>query len=175
MCVCEEKEGIEVVEEEKDRERGRQKNMEAAAQERWSGHNASEKLLQEQQEQLEEAALKKMEQKRAREEGEAAAEFGQENAGAANGAKRFKVDSEDGIFVGEITAKNRKDPRRVHVKNYNGKVLVSIREFYSKEGSDKFLPGRKGISLSIEQYGRGHARTIHGSCWWHSISLSLHA
>ena len=140
--------------------------MEATAQERWSGHNASEKLLQEQQEQLEEAALKKMEQKRAREEEEeaAAAGFGQENAGATNGAKRFKVDSEEGIFVGEITAKNRKDPRRVHVKNYNGKVLVSIREFYTKEGSDKFFPGRKGISLSIEQYGRGrHART-HNSC-----------
>ncbi|QGI64413.1 hypothetical protein CEK26_008367 [Fusarium fujikuroi] len=40
--------------------------------------------------------------------------------------------------------------RRVGVSDFSKKTFVNIREFYDKDG--KSLPGKKGISLSIEQY-----------------------
>ncbi|GJQ14977.1 hypothetical protein GpartN1_g6768.t1 [Galdieria partita] len=42
--------------------------------------------------------------------------------------------------------------RRVTVRKFSGKVLVDIREFYNN--GETLAPGRKGISLSIEQYER---------------------
>ncbi|KAI7743555.1 hypothetical protein M8C21_000754 [Ambrosia artemisiifolia] len=55
-------------------------------------------------------------------------------------------EEEDGsIFICEVS-KNR----RVSVRNWNGKVFVDIREFYLKDG--KQMPGKKGISLSIDQW-----------------------
>ncbi|KAL8216500.1 hypothetical protein R6Q57_023337 [Mikania cordata] len=55
-------------------------------------------------------------------------------------------EQEDGsIFICEIS-KNR----RVSVRNWQGKVFVDIREFYIKDG--KQMPGKKGISLSMDQW-----------------------
>ncbi|MFS8014983.1 putative transcription factor ssDNA-binding-TF family [Helianthus anomalus] len=55
-------------------------------------------------------------------------------------------EEEDGsIFICEVS-KNR----RVSVRNWNGKVFVDIREFYLKDG--KQMPGKKGISLSMDQW-----------------------
>ncbi|KAK9950182.1 hypothetical protein M0R45_005683 [Rubus argutus] len=64
-------------------------------------------------------------------------------------------DSSDDIVVCEIS-KNR----RVTVRNWNGKVIVDIREFYVKEG--KQLPGKKGISLPMDQWNvlRSHVEEI---------------
>ncbi|XP_072950301.1 RNA polymerase II transcriptional coactivator KIWI-like isoform X2 [Typha angustifolia] len=40
--------------------------------------------------------------------------------------------------------------RRVAVRSWQGKVVVDIREFYIKDG--KQLPGKKGISLPMDQW-----------------------
>jgi len=41
--------------------------------------------------------------------------------------------------------------RRVGISNFKGKVMVNIREFYS-DASGEMKPGRKGISLPLDQY-----------------------
>ncbi|GLU12609.1 hypothetical protein SLE2022_292740 [Rubroshorea leprosula] len=84
----------------------------------------------------------------------------EENDGRAppkKAAKTSAVDSEDSdeIIVCEIS-KNR----RVAVRNWQGKIWVDIREFYVKDG--KQLPGKKGISLSMDQWKvlRDHVKEI---------------
>ncbi|CAI9753042.1 unnamed protein product [Fraxinus pennsylvanica] len=54
-------------------------------------------------------------------------------------------DESDNIVVCELS-KNRK----VSVRNWNGKVVVDIREFYYKDGKE--MPGKKGISLTMDQW-----------------------
>ena len=41
--------------------------------------------------------------------------------------------------------------RKVTVRDFRGKALIDIREFYTKD-SGELAPGRKGISLTVEQY-----------------------
>ena len=60
-----------------------------------------------------------------------------------------------GAVEGQICALSR--ARRCVVSEYRGKKMVSLREYYEKDGA--WLPGKKGISLWYEQWSvlRSHA------------------
>eukprot|EP00123_Amoebidium_parasiticum_P022067 comp7892_c0_seq1/m.3470 comp7892_c0_seq1/g.3470 ORF comp7892_c0_seq1/g.3470 comp7892_c0_seq1/m.3470 type:complete len:115 (-) comp7892_c0_seq1:248-592(-) len=55
-----------------------------------------------------------------------------------------KEENEDFIDLGRN--------RRVTVRKFHGKVLIDIREYYDAGGEMK--PGKKGISLSTEQWDK---------------------
>ncbi|XP_062093537.1 RNA polymerase II transcriptional coactivator KIWI-like [Humulus lupulus] len=69
--------------------------------------------------------------------------------------KEDTADDSDGVVVCEIS-KNR----RVSVRHWQGKIFIDIREFYLKDG--KQLPGKKGISLTMDQWKifRDHVESI---------------
>jgi len=52
---------------------------------------------------------------------------------------------DDGNPYWELSGK-----RRITVSEYNKKTMVSVREYYEKDG--KLMPGKKGISMTLEQY-----------------------
>ncbi|KAK6520912.1 hypothetical protein TWF506_001153 [Arthrobotrys conoides] len=66
-------------------------------------------------------------------------------AKAPDGARH--VDDE-GNFYWELGGKSR----RVTVSEFKGNVLVSVREYYEKDG--KYFPGKKGISMSLDQFNQ---------------------
>lgn len=63
------------------------------------------------------------------------------------GGKRakYETDEEGNHIICELSAK-----RKVVVSQWKGKTLVSMREYYEKDG--KVLPTSKGISLTAEQF-----------------------
>ncbi|XP_041006942.1 RNA polymerase II transcriptional coactivator KIWI [Juglans microcarpa x Juglans regia] len=82
-----------------------------------------------------------------------------DSEGQAPSKKASKKDSSDestdDIVVCEISK-----TRRVTVRNWQGRAVVDIREFYVKDG--KQLPGKKGISLTMDQWNvlRDHVEEI---------------
>ncbi|XP_021297978.1 RNA polymerase II transcriptional coactivator KELP [Herrania umbratica] len=79
------------------------------------------------------------EQKAKQEEAEAAAN--DDNTNKNN--KEFDDD-------GDVIVCRLSERRRVMIQDFRGKSLVSIREFYKKDGKE--LPSAKGISLTEEQW-----------------------
>lgn len=57
---------------------------------------------------------------------------------------KLKHNSDGGSYV-ELGKK-----KRVTVREFKGSTLIDIREYYGSEGEEK--PGKKGISLSVEQW-----------------------
>ncbi|KAJ5621191.1 ssDNA-binding transcriptional regulator [Penicillium herquei] len=66
------------------------------------------------------------------------------NTGKSNNESSSKVDS-NGDKYWEISKM-----RRVTVSEFRGKTMVNLREYYEKDGQE--LPGKKGISLPIDQF-----------------------
>ncbi|VDL70435.1 unnamed protein product [Nippostrongylus brasiliensis] len=61
------------------------------------------------------------------------------------GANRIKnADGEEMIEIGNM--------RYVTVRSFRGKALIDIREYYLDKASGQMRPGKKGISMSKEQY-----------------------
>ncbi|XAR55150.1 hypothetical protein NMG60_11030562 [Bertholletia excelsa] len=60
-----------------------------------------------------------------------------------SGAKEY--DDEGDLIICRLSEK-----RRVTIQDFRGKTLVSIREYYRRDGKD--LPTAKGISLTAEQW-----------------------
>lgn len=59
------------------------------------------------------------------------------------GAKEY--DEEGDLIICRLSER-----RRVTIQDFRGKTLVSIREYYKKDGKE--LPSSKGISLTAEQW-----------------------
>ncbi|KAK6536767.1 hypothetical protein TWF281_000982 [Arthrobotrys megalospora] len=55
---------------------------------------------------------------------------------------------EEGNFYWDLGGKGR----RVTVSEFMGNVMVSVREYYEKDG--KSLPGKKGISMTLDQFNQ---------------------
>ncbi|BAT72971.1 RNA polymerase II transcriptional coactivator KELP [Vigna umbellata] len=60
-------------------------------------------------------------------------------------SKGKEYDNEGNLIICKLSAK-----RRVTVQDFRGQTLISIREYYNKDGRE--LPSNKGISLTEEQW-----------------------
>ncbi|KAF2234268.1 PC4-domain-containing protein [Viridothelium virens] len=68
------------------------------------------------------------------------------SSGVSRASVRLGVQKDDdGLEYWELS-KNR----RVGISEFKGKRMINIREYYEKDG--KSLPGKKGISLPIDQF-----------------------
>eukprot|EP01135_Chromosphaera_perkinsii_P001798 Nk52_evm67s210 gene=Nk52_evmTU67s210 len=78
------------------------------------------------------------------EEEEEEEEEGEEEVKAKRSSKKLKRTEEGFVFDLSRT-------RRITVREFRGKTLVDIREFYT-DNSGELRPGKKGISLPLEQW-----------------------
>ncbi|XP_010455483.1 PREDICTED: RNA polymerase II transcriptional coactivator KELP-like [Camelina sativa] len=66
------------------------------------------------------------------------------DGGGGKGASK-ELDDDGDLIICRLS-----DKRRVTIQEFKGKTLVSIREYYKKDGKE--LPTSKGISLTDEQW-----------------------
>lgn len=81
------------------------------------------------------------------EEKEVVEEKEEENEKEEEGKKSGEKEYDDD---GDLIICRLSNKRRVTIQEFKGKTLVSIREYYEKDG--KQLPSSKGISLTAEQW-----------------------
>ncbi|KAK4435495.1 RNA polymerase II transcriptional coactivator KELP [Sesamum alatum] len=94
-----------------------------------------ESYLREQQAKAEEEEQQQQEEEEEEEE--------EEDDSRNKGGREY--DDEGGLIVCRLS-----DKRRVTLSEFRGKTLVSIREYYKRDGKE--LPSAKGISLTAEQW-----------------------
>ncbi|KAH6804406.1 transcriptional coactivator p15 family protein [Perilla frutescens var. frutescens] len=70
----------------------------------------------------------------------------EEDEGSTRKRGGKEYDDEGGLIICRLSNK-----RRVTLSEFRGKTLVSIREYYNRDGKE--LPSAKGISLTAEQWG----------------------
>ncbi|KAJ8629527.1 hypothetical protein MRB53_022850 [Persea americana] len=75
---------------------------------------------------------------------------GGDSDGSKQPKKNPKRSADDDEDTDSITICDISKNRRVSVRTWQGKAVVDIREFYMKDG--KQMPGKKGISLSMDQW-----------------------
>jgi len=69
----------------------------------------------------------------------------QKSTPAKTAAVKSAANDEESIF--ELSGK-----RRVTVRKFRSSILIDIREYYEDKASGEERPGKKGISLTKEQY-----------------------
>lgn len=85
----------------------------------------------------------------------------QDNGATTKATKRSKKDTNQAsTFTTALPAPSRdkeknlyweiSKARRVTVSEFKGKQMISVREYYEKDGD--WLPGKKGISMTLDQY-----------------------
>ena len=93
---------------------------------------------------------------------EAAAEQGNEEEGSSaddddnNDATEVLRNSDNEAYIELGSSK-----KRCTIRTWKKNTLVDIREFYEK--NDSYLPGKKGISLTVEQYEALKGAILDGS------------
>ncbi|KAB8346054.1 hypothetical protein FH972_023106 [Carpinus fangiana] len=68
-------------------------------------------------------------------------------ASSAITSSKAQLKDDNGDLYFELNASGT---RRVTINSFKGKTLVNVREYYEKDG--KMLPGKKGISLVMDQF-----------------------
>lgn len=104
-----------------------------------------EKFLNEQQAKAKAKAEEEQQAKSQEEEEQQLNEDDEEEEANNRRSDGKEYDDEGDLIICRLNAK-----RRVTIQDFRGKTLVSIREYYKKDGKE--LPTAKGISLTAEQW-----------------------